>query len=46
MRARGYITGSIYVLLVFSGSVNTAMLGQDIITGVVLVIALAILDSL
>ncbi len=46
MRARGYIAGNIYILLVFSGSANAAMLGQDIVIGVMPVIALIILDGL
>ena len=46
MRARGYITGSMCVLLVFSGSANAAILGQDIVTGVMPVIALVTLDGL
>jgi hypothetical protein len=46
MRARGYITGNMCVLLVFSKSANAAMLGQDIVTSVILIIALATLDNL
>ena len=46
MRARGYITGNMCILLVFSGSANAAILGQDIVTGVMPVIALVTLDGL
>jgi hypothetical protein len=45
MQAKGYITGNMCVLLMFSRSANAAMLGQDIVTSVMPIIALATLDS-